>query len=54
MTKNADIDKSKYSGYVIGYDGHVFFSYPTGGNGTTVIIFGVDMRSSTKMITGKK
>ena len=44
LTKNADIDKYKYSGYEIGFDrGHV---YAVGnGSGRNVIIFGVDMSS---------
>ena len=29
LTKNADIDKCKYSGYGIGFDRHWFFSYPS-------------------------
>ena len=28
LTKNADIDKYKYSGYGFGFDGHGFFSHP--------------------------
>ena len=42
LTKNADIDKYKYSGYGIGFDGKGFYSIGNeiGGN---VIIFGVDM-----------
>ena len=27
LTKNADIDQYKYSGYGIGFDGHVEFSF---------------------------
>ena len=49
LTKNADIEKYKYSGYGIGFDGHGFFSHPSGGTGRNVIIFGVDMSSSTKI-----
>ena len=49
LTKNADIDKCKYSGYGIGFDGKIFFSHPSGGTGRNVIIFGVDMSSSTKI-----
>ena len=54
MTKNADIDKYKYSGYGIGFDRHGFFSHPSGGTGRNVIIFGVDMSSSTKIDNRKK
>ena len=40
LTKNADIDMYKYSGYGIGFDDrHGFFSHPSGGNGRNVIIF---------------
>ena len=49
LTKNADIDKYKYSGYGIGFDGKGFYSHPSGGTGRNVIIFGVDMSSSTKI-----
>ena len=48
-TKNADIDKYKYSGYRIGFDGKGFFSHLSGGTGRNVIIFGADMSSSTKI-----
>ena len=48
LTKNADIDKNKYSGYGIGFDGKGFYSI---GNeiGRNVIIFGVNMDSSTNL-----
>ena len=47
MTKNADhIDKYGYSGYGIGFDRKSSFSFPSGGFGQNVIIFGVDMSSS--------
>ena len=49
LTKNADIDKYKYSGYGIGFDRHRSFSFPGTGLGRNVIIFGVDMSSSTKI-----
>ena len=42
MIKDADIDEYKYFGYGIGFDRHGFFSYPGGGTGRNVIIFGVD------------
>ena len=45
LTKNTDIDKYKYSGYGIGFDGHGFYSHPSRGTGRNVIIFGVDMSS---------
>ena len=49
LTKNADNDKYKYSGYGIGFDGKGFFLHPSGGTGRNVISFGVDMSSSTKI-----
>ena len=48
LTKNSDIDKYGYFGYGIGFDRIGFFSYPSGGTDKNVIIFGVDMSSSTK------
>ena len=33
LTKNADIDKYKYSGYVIGFDRLSSFSFPDSGFG---------------------
>ena len=54
QTKNADIDKYKYSGYGIGFDRHGSFSFPGTGLGRNVIIFGVDMSSSTKIDNRKK
>ena len=46
--KNADLDKYGYSGYRIGFDTKGSFSFPGTGLGRNVIIFGVDMSSSTK------
>ena len=46
LTKNADIDKYKYFGYGIGFDRRGSFSFPGGGFGQNVIIFGEDMSSS--------
>ena len=54
LTKNGDIDKYKYSGYGIGFDRHGSFSFPGTGLGRNVIIFGVDMGSSTKIDNRKK
>ena len=53
LTKNADIDKYGYSGYGIGFDRETSFSI---GNktGENVIMFGVDMSSSSKIDTWKK
>ena len=46
LTKNADPDKYKYSGYGIGFDSRSAFSLLDGSMGKTAIIFGVDMSSS--------
>ena len=46
LTKNADIDKYRYFGYGIGFDGKGFYSHPSGRTGRNVIIFGADMSSS--------
>ena len=46
LTKNSGIDKYGYSGYGIGFDRRGSFSFPGGGFGQNVIIFGVDMSSS--------
>ena len=46
MTKNADIDKYGYSGYGIEFDRRSRFSFPGGGFGQNILIFGVDMSSS--------
>ena len=54
MTKNADIDKYGYTGYGIEFDRHGSFSFPGTGLGRNVIIFGVDMSSSTKIDNRKK
>ena len=54
LTKNADIDKYVYSGYGIGFDGNWSFSFLGTGLGRNVIIFGVDMSSSTKIDNRKK
>ena len=49
LTKNTDIDKYKYSGYGIRFDGRGYYSHPSGGTGKSLIIFGVDMSSSAKI-----
>ena len=46
LTKNADVNKYKYSGYGIAFDRTSSFSFPGGGNGQNLIIFGADMNSS--------
>ena len=54
LTKNTDICKYKYWRYGIGSGRHGFFSHPSGGTGRNVIIFQVDMTSSTKIDNRKK
>ena len=46
LTKNADLDKYKYSGYGIGFDSRSEFSLKDGNIGKSVIIFGADMSAS--------
>ena len=46
LTKNADVNKYKYSGYGIAFDRTSSFPFPGGGIDQNVIIFGVDMNSS--------
>ena len=47
LTKNADIDKYKYSGYGTGFDSRGSFTHRSGGYGRNVIIFAADLSSST-------
>ena len=54
LTKNADIDKYGYSGYGIGFDRRSSFSFPSGGFGQNISIFGVDMSSSAHIYNKKK
>ena len=54
LTKNADIDKYRYSGYGIGFDRRSSYSFPGGGYGQNVLILGVDMSSSTHIDNKKK
>ena len=53
LTKNADIDKYGYFGYGIGFDRQSSFSIGSE-TGKNVIIFGVDMSSSSKIDKRKK
>ena len=46
LTKKADIDKYGYSGHGIGFDRRGSFSFPCGGYGQNILIFGVDMSFS--------
>ena len=54
LTKNADIKKYKYSGYGIGFDSQMFYQHPSRRIGRDVIIFGVDMSSSTNTSNKEK
>ena len=46
LTKNADIEKYKYSGYGIGFARRSSFSFTGGGFGQNVLIFSADMSTS--------
>ena len=46
LTMNADLDKYKYSGYIIWFDSRWEISFTDGNMGGNVIIFRADMRSS--------
>ena len=46
LTKNADVDKYKYSGYGLAFDKIGRFLFPGGRYGQNLIIFGADMNSS--------
>ena len=54
LNNNADIDRYAYSEYGIGFDRQQSFSFTGTGLGRNVIIFGVDMSSSTKIENKKK
>ena len=54
MTKNADIEKYKYSGFGISFNRRSSFSFPCGGFGQNVLIFGADMSSSIHIDNKKK
>ena len=54
MTKNTDIDKYGYSGYRTGFDRRTSFSFPGGGFGQKVFLFGVDMSFSAHNDNKKK
>ena len=54
LTKNVDIDKYGYSGYGVGFDRRSSFSFPGGGFGQNVLVFGVDMSSSAHIDNKKK
>ena len=48
------MEKYGYSGYGIGFDKRSSFSFPTGGFGQNILIFGVDMSSSPHIDNKKK
>ena len=54
LTKNANIDKYGYSPYGIGFDRRRSFSFPGGGYGQNVLIFGVDMSFSAHIDNKKR
>ena len=54
LTKNVDTDKYEYSGYGIGFDRKKSFSFPGGGYGQNVLIYGVDMSSNAHIDNKKK
>ena len=54
MTKNADTDKYGYSGCETGFERRSSFSFPNGGFGQNVLMFGVDMSSSAHIDNKKK
>ena len=54
LTKNADIDKYRYSSYGIRFYRKGSFSFPGDGFGQNVIIFGVDMSFSVHVDNKKK
>ena len=54
LTKNTNIEKYRYSGYGIGFDRRSSFSFPRGGFGQNVLIFGIDMSFSTHIDNKEK
>ena len=54
LTKNADIERYKYSGYGIGFDRRSSFSFTGGGFGQNVLIFGAGMSTSIHIDNNKK
>ena len=54
LTKNADIENNKYSGYGIGFDRRSSFSFTGDGFGQNVLIFGADMSTSIHIDNKKK
>ena len=54
LTKNADFDKYKYSGYGIGFDRHGNFSFLDIGLARNVITFGIDISAFVHIDNKKK
>ena len=54
LTKNADIEKYWHSGFGIGFDRRSSFSFPGGGFGQNILIFGVDMSFSAHIDNNKE
>ena len=54
LTKIADTDKYKYSGYGIGFNRRSSFSFPSGGFGQNILFFGVDRVLLHTLIIRKK
>ena len=54
LTKNADTEKYKYSGYGIGFDRRSSFSFPNSGFGQNALICGADMSSFIHIDNKKK
>ena len=54
LTKNADIDKYRHSGYGIAFDRKTAFSFPGTGFGQNVLTFGANMSSSAHIDNRKK
>ena len=54
LTKNADIDRYGYSRYGMGFNRRGSFSFPGGGFGKNILIFGVNMSFSHTLIIKKR
>ena len=54
LTKNADIDKYRYSYYGIGFDRKSSLAFPGGGFRQNVLIFGADISSSAHIDNKKR
>ena len=54
LTEKTDIDQHEYSGYGTGFDRKSNFSFPGGGFGQNVLMFGADMSSSVHIDNKKE